>query len=83
MGATPGALTFAGIGLAFPDPSSRRPFRPHWSARRPSQPPSASCSPGAARSWGTNPAYGSGPLATIIQDVLTLLIYFGALKALV
>lgn len=25
---------------------------------------------------GTDPAYGSGPLATIIQDVLTLLIYF-------
>lgn len=25
---------------------------------------------------GTDPAYGSGPLATIIQDVLSLLIYF-------
>jgi magnesium transporter len=27
---------------------------------------------------GRDPAYGSGPLATIIQDVLTLLIYFAA-----
>ncbi|MCU0968765.1 MAG: magnesium transporter [Rubrivivax sp.] len=26
---------------------------------------------------GSDPAYGSGPLATIAQDVLTLLIYFG------
>jgi magnesium transporter len=30
---------------------------------------------------GRDPAYGSGPLATIIQDVLTLLIYFGAVMA--
>ena len=27
---------------------------------------------------GTDPAYGSGPLATIIQDVLSILIYFSA-----
>lgn len=26
---------------------------------------------------GADPAYGSGPLATIVQDVLSLLIYFG------
>ena len=26
---------------------------------------------------GSDPAYGSGPLATIVQDVLSLLIYFG------
>ena len=30
---------------------------------------------------GRDPAYGSGPLATIIQDVLTLLIYFAIVKA--
>lgn len=29
---------------------------------------------------GTDPAYGSGPLATILQDVLTLLIYFGCVS---
>lgn len=32
---------------------------------------------------GTDPAYGSGPLATIVQDVLSLLIYFGCVHALV
>ena len=30
---------------------------------------------------GRDPAYGSGPLATIVQDVLTLLIYFAAVTA--
>jgi magnesium transporter len=29
---------------------------------------------------GRDPAYGSGPLATIIQDVVTLAIYFGAVQ---
>jgi magnesium transporter len=32
---------------------------------------------------GLDPAYGSGPLATIVQDVLSLLIYFGFITALV
>jgi len=32
---------------------------------------------------GTDPAYGSGPLATIVQDVLTLLIYFACVRLLV
>jgi magnesium transporter len=32
--------------------------------------------PWALHRRGLDPAYGSGPLATIIQDVLTLLIYF-------
>lgn len=32
--------------------------------------------PWALQRRGLDPAYGSGPLATIIQDVLTLLIYF-------
>jgi len=31
---------------------------------------------------GTDPAYGSGPLATIIQDVLSLIIYFAAVTLL-
>ena len=30
--------------------------------------------------WGKDPAFGSGPLGTIIQDVLTLLIYFAAIS---
>ena len=32
---------------------------------------------------GLDPAYGSGPLATVIQDVLTLLVYFGAVSVAV
>ena len=30
---------------------------------------------------GFDPAYGSGPLATVIQDLLSLLVYFGCLAA--
>lgn len=32
---------------------------------------------------GTDPAYGSGPLATIVQDVLSLLIYFTSVSLIV
>jgi magnesium transporter len=32
---------------------------------------------------GTDPAYGSGPIATLLQDVLSLLIYFGCVTWLV
>jgi magnesium transporter len=32
---------------------------------------------------GSDPAYGSGPLATIVQDVLSLLIYFGCVSTIV
>lgn len=32
---------------------------------------------------GTDPAYGSGPVATIVQDVLSLLIYFGCVTLIV
>jgi magnesium transporter len=33
--------------------------------------------PWLLRALGQDPAFGSGPLATVIQDLLTLLIYFG------
>lgn len=33
--------------------------------------------------FGSDPAYGSGPLATIVQDLLSLLIYFGFVSAIV
>lgn len=32
---------------------------------------------------GSESAYGSGPLATIVQDVLSLLIYFGCVSLIV
>lgn len=33
--------------------------------------------------FGTDPAYGSGPLATIIQDILSLMVYFVIVSMLV
>ena len=39
--------------------------------------------PWALKRCGSDPAYGSGPLATIVQDVLSLLIYFGCVSAIV
>jgi magnesium transporter len=30
---------------------------------------------------GIDPAYGSGPVATVIQDILTILVYFAVLQA--
>jgi magnesium transporter len=33
--------------------------------------------------FGRDPAYGSGPLATVVQDLLTIAIYFGAVALLV
>jgi magnesium transporter len=33
--------------------------------------------------FGSDPAYGSGPLATIVQDVLSLLIYCAAVSVIV
>jgi magnesium transporter len=32
---------------------------------------------------GSDPAHGSGPLATILQDVLSLLIYFTVVQLIV
>ena len=37
--------------------------------------------PWAISRSGRDPAFGSGPLATVIQDVLSLLVYFGVVKA--
>jgi magnesium transporter len=31
---------------------------------------------------GRDPAFGSGPLATVVQDVLSLLIYLAVVKAI-
>ncbi len=39
--------------------------------------------PWAFQRLGTDPAFGSGPLATVVQDLLSILIYFGVALALV
>ena len=38
--------------------------------------------PWMLHSLGKDPAYGSGPIATVTQDILTLLIYLGMVRAL-
>ncbi len=38
--------------------------------------------PWALHASGRDPAFGSGPLATIVQDVLSLLVYFGTVRLL-
>jgi magnesium transporter len=39
--------------------------------------------PWALAHVGRDPAYGSGPLATVIQDVVTIVIYLGIASVLV
>lgn len=39
--------------------------------------------PWAIARFGSDPAYGSGPLATIVQDILSLLIYFAFVTAII
>lgn len=39
--------------------------------------------PALLQRLGADPAYGSGPMATIVQDVLTLAIYFGCISLVV
>lgn len=39
--------------------------------------------PALLQRLGADPAYGSGPIATIVQDVLTLAIYFGCVSLVV
>lgn len=39
--------------------------------------------PWAFHRLGTDPAFGSGPLATVVQDLLSILIYFGVAMAIV
>ncbi|WP_326545508.1 magnesium transporter [Mycolicibacterium sp. ND9-15] len=38
--------------------------------------------PWVLQAFGRDPAFGSGPLATVIQDLLSILIYLGAVTAL-
>lgn len=39
--------------------------------------------PWLLQKWGMDPAFGSGPLATVIQDLLSILIYLAAVSVLV
>jgi magnesium transporter len=83
IGLTLGGITFPAAWLAFGDP--RLAFAVTLALL---------CAGGVATTiglflpWmlgrlGSDPAYGSGPLATIIQDVLSLVIYFATVTAIV
>jgi magnesium transporter len=39
--------------------------------------------PSLLDAFGLDPAFGSGPLATVIQDLLSILIYFGIAYAVI
>jgi magnesium transporter len=78
IGLVLGALTFPAVWLAFGDWQLALAVTVALFAAG-----GVSTSIGLLLPWllqklGTDPAYGSGPLATIIQDVLSLLIYFAA-----
>lgn len=82
IGAVLGGLTFAGVWLGFHDLNLAAAVSVALLAAA-----AVATTVGLVFPWilarlGRDPAYGSGPLATIIQDVLTLLIYFAAVRAL-
>jgi Mg/Co/Ni transporter MgtE len=52
----------------------------HLLTRVPTASPS---SPAAESRLGKDPAFGSGPLATVIQDLLSILIYFAIASSVV
>jgi magnesium transporter len=39
--------------------------------------------PWAFHRLGKDPAFGSGPLATVVQDLLSIIIYFGTASLIV
>jgi magnesium transporter len=81
IGAILGGLTFAGVWLAFRDLNLAAAVSIALLGAAAVATTVGLVFPWALARLGRDPAYGSGPLATIIQDVLTLAIYFAAVKA--
>jgi magnesium transporter len=80
IGLVLGALTFPAVLLAFGDPRLALAVALALVAAG-----AVATSVGLLLPWflahaGTDPAFGSGPVATIIQDVLSLLIYFAVVQ---
>ena len=79
IGAALGALAFAPIWLAFGDPKLALAVSTAiWLAS------TIAAAIGLVLPWtlaraGVDPAYGSGPVATVVQDVLSILAYFSVL----
>jgi magnesium transporter len=82
IGAILGALTFAGVWLAFGDLRLAAAVAVALVGAAAVATTVGLVFPWGLARLGRDPAYGSGPLATVIQDVLTLLIYFAAVRLL-
>jgi magnesium transporter len=80
IGAILGLLTFAGVWLAFRDLRLAAAVSVALLGAAAVATTVGLVFPWGLARLGRDPAYGSGPLATIIQDVLTLLIYFTAVR---
>lgn len=80
IGAILGLLSFAGVWLAFGNLRLAAAVSTALLAAAALATTVGLVFPWGLARLGRDPAYGSGPLATIIQDVLTLLIYFVAVR---
>jgi magnesium transporter len=81
IGATLGAIAFIGVWLVFADPRLAMAVGLSLLVAG-----ALACAIGLTLPWllsrlGIDPALGSGPVATILQDVLTLMIYFAIVTA--
>ncbi|HET7688044.1 MAG TPA: magnesium transporter [Candidatus Macondimonas sp.] len=83
IGLIMGVITFPCVWLAFGDPSLALAVAVALFAAGGMATTVGLLLPWLLQRLGTDPAYGSGPLATVIQDVLSLLIYFAVASMLV
>ena len=82
IGLVLGALVLPAVWLAFGDPRLALVVAGTVLAAGTAASTLGLLLPWALARLGTDPAFGSGPLATIVQDVLSLLIYLGLAHAL-
>lgn len=80
IGAILGTVTFAGVWIVFRDLNLATAVAVALFGAAAVATTVGLVFPWALARAGRDPAYGSGPLATIIQDVLTLAIYFAAVR---
>jgi magnesium transporter len=83
IGVTLGALTFPAVWLVFRDVALASAVALALVCAGAVASTIGLLLPWILQRLGTDPAYGSGPLATIIQDVLSLVIYFAIVSAMV
>lgn len=82
IGATLGAVTFPLVWLLFGDPRLALAVTLALLCAGAMATTIGLALPWLLQRMGSDPAFGSGPLATIIQDVLSLLIYFAVVSVI-